>query len=84
MKPRALDLFCKAGGASKGLADAGFDVTGVDIEPQPRYVHGQGKFIQADALDINWMRCGELAQAVPPAYAEWIARQYLQLWRKAA
>lgn len=48
VKPRLLDLFCGAGGATRGYQLAGFHVTGVDINPQPHYCGDE--FHQADAM----------------------------------
>lgn len=69
-KPRLLDLFCGAGGATKGYQDAGFYVVGVDIESQPNYIGDE--FHKDDALvwlmssDPSYVLSFDLIHASPP------------------
>ncbi|PYC80485.1 DNA cytosine methyltransferase [Streptomyces tateyamensis] len=60
-----LDLFCCAGGAGMGYHLAGFEVTGVDKEPQPNYPF---TFVQADALEYAAQHAHrfDLVHASPP------------------
>jgi DNA (cytosine-5)-methyltransferase 1 len=65
-KPRLLDLFCGAGGCTKGYQQAGFHVTGVDINSQPHYCGDE--FIQADALTVD-LSGYDCYHASPPCQA---------------
>lgn len=49
-KPRLLDLFCGAGGATRGYQRAGFYVIGIDVVDQPNYAGDE--FVQADAISV--------------------------------
>lgn len=79
VKPKLLDLFCGAGGASRGYVDAGFDVIGVDLEAQPSYPY---RFIRDDAMRLV-RSSGFLAQfdavhASPPCHDHSALRSHTQ------
>lgn len=65
-KPRLLDLFCGAGGCTKGYQMAGFYVVGVDINPQPRYCGDE--FHHADAMTFP-LDGFDVIHASPPCKA---------------
>ena len=64
----ALDLFCGAGGASRGIHNCGFEVVGVDNVHQPNYPY---EFFCDDA--VEFMECGlsdfDFIWASPPCQA---------------
>ncbi len=71
-RPRLLDLFCGAGGASVGYHCVGFEVVGVDIRPQKHYPF---EFHQADALTYP-LDGFDVIHASPPCQRDSNGRNY--------
>jgi hypothetical protein len=65
VKPWVLDLYCGAGGITKGLQEAGFRVLGVDLHPQPNYCGDA--FVQADAIEVLEKGFASLSDEDPDA-----------------
>ena len=83
---RLLDLFCGAGGAAVGYMRAGFDVTGVDIVPQPAYPSLD--VLQGDAMlvldDVAFCRTFDVIHASPPCQAYTALRTRQHRWIRYA
>ena len=64
---KLLDLFCGAGGASRGYALAGFEITGIDLKHGKRYPFN---YIKGDVLgylkDLDFLRSFDVIHASPP------------------
>lgn len=83
-----LDLFCGAGGAAAGIKRAWPDakqkanlnkrVWIADPDAMVSVVgHMFRKDVGAAAMQIDWMLRRELAQAIPPAYSEYLCKQVM-------
>lgn len=65
---KLLDLYCGAGGAAAGYRASGFDVVGIDINPQVKYPY---EFIQFDVrrMSSGFLRRFDVIHASPPCQA---------------
>lgn len=70
MRPRLLDLFCKAGGAAMGYHMAGFTVVGIDQHWQPNYpffMRREKLYPEDEHAFVCWLRENfDAVHASPP------------------
>ena len=87
-KLRLLDLFCGAGGSAVGYHRAGFEVVGVDIDPQPRYPFPMEQWDALNVLDdldllirnrFNAIHASPPCQAYTPLRARQNGKEYPDL-----
>ena len=94
-RPLLLDLFSGAGGLAVGYLPPAPPCGSHEGEFYSPAGHGDPNWKRRDAnphlngpgyadrcrkaMGIDWMNRDELAQAVPPAYSEWIGKQLLSV-----
>ena len=73
-KPKLLDLFCGAGGASMGYSMAGFDVTGIDVKHGKRYPFTYIRGDVRDYLNTDYLSQFDVIHASPPCQTHSITK----------
>jgi DNA (cytosine-5)-methyltransferase 1 len=83
---KLLDLYCGAGGAAMGYAQAGFDVVGVDIKPQPNYPFsffpGDALLVLRRSVETGSIQRFSAIHASPPCQGySWAAKRWTEVAR---
>jgi hypothetical protein len=75
---KALDLYCGAGGATRGLQQAGFHITGKNHRSESNLPWEYA--FAAFGMPIGSTTLAELSDAIPPAYSRFVA----EAWKRAS
>lgn len=71
---KLLDLFCGVGGASVGYANAGFEVTGIDLKHGKRYPYTYIRGNVLDYLNPEFLSQFDVIHASPPCQTHSITK----------
>lgn len=67
-RPLLVDLYCGAGGASHGYHQAGFNIIGIDHNPQPNYPHEFHQFNAVGPEALELLCTADAIHASPPCH----------------